>query len=47
MLKSIGIPAFAGTLLAFLVIFGLIQSQTQTPDVNPASQPVLVYGDQS
>lgn len=47
MLMRIAVPAFAGALLALLVTFGLIKSQTQTPDINPASQPVLVYGDQS
>ena len=34
-----------GALLAFLVMFGLIWSQTQAPEQNPASQPVLTYGD--
>lgn len=34
-----------GALLAFLVMFGLVWSQTQTPDQNPASQPILTYGD--
>ena len=47
MLLRIALPATAGALAALLVNFGLIQSQTQTPNINPASQPVLVYGDQS
>lgn len=34
-----------GALLAFLLMFGLIWSQTQTPEQNPASQPILTYGD--
>jgi hypothetical protein len=33
-----------GALLAFLVMFGLIWSQTQPPDQNPANQAVLNYG---
>jgi hypothetical protein len=38
-------PAFVGGLLAFLLMFGLVWSQTQTPEKNPASQPILTYGD--
>lgn len=34
-----------GAMLAFLLMFGLIWSQTQTPEQNPASQPILAYGD--
>lgn len=34
-----------GAMLAFLLMFGLIWSQTQTPEQNPASQPILTYGD--
>lgn len=39
------LPPAVGALLAFLVTFGLIWSQNQTPDANPASEPVLTYGD--
>ncbi|PKH41367.1 hypothetical protein SAMN05192575_11413 [Nocardioides alpinus] len=38
-------PALVGALLAALGLFGLVYSQTQTPDKNPASQQILVYGD--
>lgn len=34
-----------GALLAFLLMFGLVWSQTQTPEKNPASQLILTYGD--
>lgn len=33
-----------GALLGFLVMFGVIWSQTQAPDTNPANEPVLTYG---
>ena len=33
-----------GALLGFLLMFGLIWSQTQPPDQNPANQPILEYG---
>jgi hypothetical protein len=33
-----------GALLGFLVMLGLIWSQTQPPDTNPANQPILSYG---
>lgn len=39
------LPPLTGAFLAFLVMFGLIWSQTQAPSTNPASQPVLTYGD--
>ena len=47
MLLKIALPLAAGALTAGVANFAVIQSQSQTPDVNPASQPVLVYGDQS
>lgn len=34
-----------GAVLAFLVMFGLIWSQTQAPEQNPASQEILTYGE--
>lgn len=41
------LPAVVGGLAASVTMFGLVYTQTQEPDTNPASQPVLVYGDQS
>lgn len=41
------VPAIAGGLTASVTMYGLVYSQTQAPDTNPASQPILVYGDQS
>jgi hypothetical protein len=41
------LPAIAGALTATLAVAGLVYSQTQAPEENPASQPILVYGDQS
>jgi hypothetical protein len=38
------LPPLVGGLLALLVMFGLVWSQTQPPESNPASQPVLTYG---
>lgn len=34
-----------GAGLGGLVMGGLVWSQTQAPDKNPASQPILTYGD--
>lgn len=39
------LPPLTGAILAFLVMFGLVWSQTQPPATNPASQSVLTYGD--
>ena len=47
MLLKIALPLAAGAVTAAVGNFALIQTQTAAPDVNPASQPVLVYGDQS
>lgn len=44
-LTGVVLPAGVGALLAALLLFGLIYSQTQSPDKNPASQQILVYGD--
>jgi hypothetical protein len=33
-----------GAILAFLAMFGLVQSQTAGPSHNPAEQAALVYG---
>lgn len=38
------LPPLVGGLLAFLVMFGLIWSQSQPPAQNPAAEPVLTYG---
>lgn len=39
------LPAITGALLAAIVMLGLVWSQTQAPEGNPASRPVLTYGD--
>lgn len=41
------LPAIAGGLMASVTMYGVVYSQTKGPDTNPASQPILVYGDQS
>lgn len=38
------LPPLVGGVLGSLVMFGLVWSQTQPPESNPASEPVLVYG---
>jgi hypothetical protein len=44
-LTSMIAPALIGVLVAFLAMFGLVQSQTAGPDQNPAEQAALVYGE--
>lgn len=39
------LPPLVGAVVASVATFGLVWSQTQAPDENPASQPVLTYGD--
>lgn len=39
------VAPLVGVLLGLLAMFGLVYSQTQAPETNPASQPVLTYGD--
>jgi len=34
-----------GAVVAFIAVFGLVQSQTAGPDQNPAEQAALVYGE--
>jgi hypothetical protein len=41
------VPVVAGGLSASVAMYGLVYSQTKAPDTNPASQPIVVYGDQS
>lgn len=38
------LPPVVGGVLGGLVMFGLVWSQSQPPETNPASQPVLTYG---
>lgn len=40
-------PVVAGGVVAGAMTFGLVYSQTQAPDTNPASRDLLVYGDQN
>jgi len=42
---GIVVPTAVGALLAGSVLGGLVYSQTQAPNKNPASQQILVYGD--
>ena len=42
---SLVVTPVIGAVLAFLVTFGLVQSQTAGPDQNPAEQAALVYGE--
>ena len=44
-LTGIVLPTAVGAVLAASLLGGLIYSQTQGPDKNPASQQILVYGD--
>lgn len=41
---SVMLPFIIGALIAALALFGLVYSQTQGPETNPASQEILVYG---
>lgn len=38
-------PAIAGALLGIFAIVGLVWSQTSPPADNPASKPIITYGD--
>jgi hypothetical protein len=44
-LTSIVVPTAVGAVLAGSLLGGLVYSQTQGPDTNPASKDILVYGD--
>lgn len=37
-------PAAAGGVLALIVSYGLIFSQTSAPSSNPAEKPIISYG---
>ena len=43
-LTSVVLPAVVGGVLAITALGGLVYSQTQGPEKNPASQEILVYG---
>jgi hypothetical protein len=43
-LKVLAAP-IVGAVLGVCVMVGLVWSQTQPPESNPASQPILTYGD--
>ncbi len=38
-------PIIAGSVLGVCAIGGLVWSQTSPPSDNPASKPILTYGD--
>lgn len=44
-LTAIVLPTAVGALLAGGVLGGLVYSQTQGPETNPASKEILVYGE--
>ena len=44
-IASLIVTPVIGAVLAFLAMFGLVQSQTAGPDQNPAEQAALVYGE--
>jgi hypothetical protein len=37
-------PAAAGGVLALLVSYGVVFSQTSAPSTNPAEKPIISYG---
>ena len=39
------IPVIAGAFAGGIAMVAVVQSQTQPPDQNPASQEILEYGD--
>lgn len=41
------IPVLTGVLSGALVMFGIVWSQTKAPETNPASTPILTYGDEA
>jgi hypothetical protein len=38
------VPAVVGVVLAAAASLGLVYAQTKAPSTNPASQPILTYG---
>ncbi len=46
-LLKILLPMIAGALAGSAAMVGLVYSQTQEPDSNPASEQILTYGDQT
>jgi hypothetical protein len=45
LLLKVVVSAVAGAFAASASMFGLVYSQTAAPDKNPASEPILTYGD--
>ncbi len=45
LLLKVAVSAVAGAFAASASMFGLVYSQTAAPDKNPASEPILTYGD--
>jgi hypothetical protein len=45
LLLRVAVSAVAGGFAAGATMFGLVYSQTSAPDTNPASEPILTYGD--
>jgi hypothetical protein len=41
------VPVVAGALVAGVTLFGVVYAKTKAPDTNPASTPILTYGDES
>ena len=44
-IASMFVTPVIGAVLAFLVVFGLVQSMSAGPEQNPAEQAALVYGE--
>lgn len=44
-LTAVVLPVVVGGILGGSALGGLVYTQTQGPDTNPASKEILVYGD--
>ena len=44
MFANVLAPLLAGIILAIGAMFGLVSARTAAPAENPASQPIIVYG---
>lgn len=43
-LLNLVVPPVVGGIVAAMVMVGVVQSQTQTPEANPANQSAITYG---
>ncbi|MCW2851193.1 MAG: hypothetical protein JWM84_857 [Nocardioides sp.] len=44
---KLAIPLIAGGLTGSIAMAGVVYTQTKAPDTNPASTPILTYGDEA